>query len=129
MPTGPSTSAPTSPGSPTRTGPSGCSRTSTPAPIDTPPPKGLSGGFRAQTNTFGFGPLEPGETKTIVWRLTPVKAGTYTSTTIVAAGLDGNAKAVTGTGDPVKGEFVVKITDKPPKARVNNAGKVVTQGG
>ena len=100
-----------------------------PRPINTPPPKGLSGGFRAQTNTFGFGPLDPGETKTIVWRLTPVKAGTYNLHYEVAAGLDGNAKAVTGTGDPVKGEFVVKITDKPPRARVNNAGKVVTQGG
>jgi hypothetical protein len=95
----------------------------------TPPPKGISGGFRAQTNTFGFGPLEPGEEKSIVWRLTPVQAGSYTLSYIVEAGLDGNAKAVTSTGDEVKGEFVVKISDVPPKARVNDAGKVVTQGG
>ena len=95
--------------------------------LGTPPPKGLSGGFRAQTNTFGFGPLEPGETKEVVWRVTPVKAGTYTLSYIVAAGLDGNAKAVTPNGDEVKGEFVVKITDKPPKTRVNDAGKVVPE--
>ncbi len=94
-----------------------------------PPPKGLSAGFRAQTNTFGFGPLEPGEEKTVVWRLTPVLAGSYTLSYIVEAGLDGKANAVTSTGDEVKGEFVVKITDVPPQARVNDAGKVVTQGG
>ena len=93
--------------------------------VGTPPPKGISGGFRAQTNTFGFGPLEPGETKEVVWRVTPVEAGTYTLSYLVAAGLDGNAKAVTSSGDEVKGEFVVKITNKPPKTKVNNAGKVV----
>lgn len=94
-----------------------------------PPPKGLSPGFRAQTNTFGFGPLEPGEEKTVVWRLTPVLAGSYTLSYIVEAGLDGKANAVTSSGDEVKGEFVVKISDVPPQARVNDAGKVVTQGG
>ena len=99
-----------------------------PRELGSPPPAGLSGGFRAQTNTFGFGPLEPGETKNIVWRVTPVKAGSYTLSYIVAAGLDGNAKAVTATGEPVKGEFVVKISDVPPKARVNDAGKVVEVG-
>lgn len=99
-----------------------------PRELGTPAPKGLSGGFRAQTNTFGFGPLDPGETRDIVWRVTPVKAGTYTLHYIVAAGLDGNAKAVTSDGGEVKGEFVVTITDKPPKARVNGQGEVVTQG-
>ena len=99
-----------------------------PRELNSPPPAGLSGGFRAQTNTFGFGELEPGETKNIVWRVTPVKAGSYTLSYIVAAGLDGNARAVTATGEPVKGEFVIKITDVPPKARVNDAGKVVEVG-
>lgn len=95
--------------------------------VGDPPPKGLSGGFRAQTNTFGFGPLEPGETKDVVWRVTPVQTGTYTLHYEVAAGLDGNAKAVTAGGGEVKGEFVVTITDKPPNARVNGRGRVVTQ--
>jgi hypothetical protein len=89
-------------------------------------PAGLSGGFRAQTNTFGFGPLEPGEEKEAIWRLTPVQAGSYTLSYIVAAGLDGNAKAVTDSGEPVEDEIDVDISDVPPKARVNDAGKVVT---
>jgi len=99
-----------------------------PRELGTPPPPGLSGGFRAQTNTFGFGSLEPGEEKNIVWRVTPVQAGTYTLHYIVEAGLDGNARAVTADGGEVKGEFVVTITDKPPKATVDDAGNVITEG-
>jgi hypothetical protein len=95
--------------------------------VGEPPPKGLSGGFRAQTNTFAFGPLEAGEEREVVWRLTPVQPGSYTLSYIVAAGLDGNAKAVTATGDEVEGEFVVKISDEPPRSRVNDAGDVVTE--
>ena len=49
-----------------------------PRDVGTRPPTGISGGLRAQTNTFGFGPLEPGDERTIVWRVTAVKAGTYT---------------------------------------------------
>lgn len=100
-----------------------------PREVGTPPPTGLSGGFRAQTNTFGFGSLDPGESRDIVWRVTPVEPGTYTLHYIVAAGLDGKAKAVTADGGEVKGEFVVTISSKPPKASVNDAGKVITQGG
>ncbi len=95
--------------------------------VDEPPPAGVSGGLRAQTNTYGFGPLEPGETKEVIWRVTPVQAGTYTLNYQVAAGLDGNAKAVTESGDEVKGSFNVTITDKPPQARVNGKGEVVTE--
>lgn len=99
-----------------------------PREVDTPAPVGGSGGLRAQTNTFGFGSLEPGDVREIVWRVTPVQAGTYTLRYLVEAGLDGNARAVTADGGEVKGEFVVTITDKPPKATVDDAGNVVTEG-
>ncbi len=99
-----------------------------PREVGTPPPTGLSGGFRAQTNTFGFGPLPAGETREIVWRVTPVQGGTYTLHYQVAAGLDGNARAVTDDGGDVKGEFVVTISDKPAQAGVDDAGNVVIQG-
>ena len=84
-----------------------------------------AGAAAAQTNTFSFGGVPPGESKDIVWRLTPVIAGTYTVHYELAAGLGGKAKAVTGDGSPVEGEFVVTITDKPPKASVDDSGKVV----
>ncbi len=82
----------------------------------------------AQTDTFAFGPVAPGDSKDIVWRLTPVVAGTYTIHYELAAGLTGKAKAVTGDGSKVEGEFVVTISSKPPRASVDANGKVVLQG-
>jgi hypothetical protein len=88
-----------------------------------------AGADAAQTDTFSFGPLDAGETRRIFWRVTPVEAGTYTVHYELAAGLNGKAKAVTDDGSPVEGEFVVTITDKPPQARVDDAGNVVIQKG
>lgn len=99
-----------------------------PRATDDPIPKGISGGLRAQTNTYGFGPLEAGAEKTILWKLTAVQAGTYTLHYQVEAGLDGEARAVTADGEEVKGKFVVNISDKAPQATVNDKGQVVTHG-
>jgi hypothetical protein len=87
-----------------------------------------AGAAAAQTNTFSFGPVPPGESKDIDWRVTPVQPGTYTVHYELAAGLGGKAKAVTDDGSPVTGEFVVTITDKPPRASVDDSGKVVIEG-
>ncbi len=88
-----------------------------------------AGSAAAQTDTFRFGAVEPGDAKDIDWRVTPVKAGTYTVHYEVAAGLEGKAKAVTKDGSPVKGEFVVTISDQPPQTCVNDAGQVSTNCG
>jgi hypothetical protein len=93
--------------------------------LDDAPPGGADA---AQTDTFSFGALEPGATVQPVWRVTPVQAGTYTVHYELAAGLNGKAKAVTADGSAVEGEFVVTISAKPPRARVNDAGKVEVQG-
>jgi hypothetical protein len=87
-----------------------------------------AGAAAAQTNTFSFGPVPAGESKEIVWEVTPVEAGTYTIHYELAAGLAGKAKAVTPDGGEVTGEFVVTITDKPPRARVDDSGQVVIEG-
>lgn len=89
-----------------------------------PPPRGPTAAATAQTNTFAFGPLQPGERKRMIWRVTPDMAGTYTVNYEVAAGLQGNARAVTADDGDVTGKFVVTISDKPPSSRVNDAGKV-----
>jgi hypothetical protein len=86
-----------------------------------------AGAVTAQTDTFSFGPLPEGESKDIVWRVTPVMAGTWTVHYELAAGLTGKAKAVSSDGGPVEGEFVVTITDKPPKASVSGSGQVVIE--
>jgi hypothetical protein len=83
------------------------------------------GATAAQTDTFQFGRLRPKDTRRMLWRVTPAMTGTYTVHYEVAAGLQGNAKAVTPGGAPVKGEFVVTITSKPPKTCVTGSGKVV----
>lgn len=92
--------------------------------LDAAPPAGAEA---AQTDTFSFGALPAGKSKDIVWRLTPVVAGTYTVHYELAAGLTGKAQAVTDDDSPVEGEFVVTISDKSPSARVNDAGEVVIQ--
>lgn len=85
-----------------------------------------AGAVTAATNTYAFGALPPDETVHAVWRVTPVKGGTYTVHYEVAAGLHGKAKAVTADGGPVAGEFVATISTKPPRARVTPSGRVET---
>jgi hypothetical protein len=84
-----------------------------------------AGAETAATDTYAFGALEPGESATAVWRVTPVVGGTYTVHYEVAGGIDGKAKAVTADGSPVQGEFVATISTKPPKTRVTDSGAVV----
>jgi hypothetical protein len=84
-----------------------------------------SGAIAVQTNTFAFGPLEPGESIDMVWKVTPVQIGTYTVHYRVAAGLQGNAVAVTDDGSDPEGEFIVQIAEAPEQTRVNDAGEVV----
>lgn len=86
-----------------------------------------AGAEAAQTDTFSFGTVPPGESKDIVWRVTPVMAGTFTVHYEIAAGLQGEAKAVTADGNPVEGRFVVTISDRPPRARVGADGQVELQ--
>ena len=86
-----------------------------------------AGAEAAQTNTFSFGPVAPGDSVDIVWQVTPVKGGTYTIHYEIAAGLAGNANAVTADGSKVEGEFAVTISTKPQQERVNDQGDVVPE--
>jgi hypothetical protein len=88
------------------------------------PPLGTSPADVAATNTFAFGPLDPGDRQEMIWRVTPVRGGTYTVNYEIAAGLHGKAQAVTADGSQPSGKFVVTISTKPPKARVTDEGKV-----
>ena len=90
-------------------------------------PLGSSPATTAQTNTFAFGAMAPGETKEMVWRLTAVRGGTYTVNYEIAAGLQGNAEAVNADGSAPEGKFVVTISTKPPAATVDDQGNVVTE--
>ena len=84
---------------------------------------GPRGGDTAYTNTWTLGRMSPGETKTFTWKLTAVKAGTYTVAYRVAPGLDGKARPA--GGERTRGSFRVTIADKPIPARVDDNGNVV----
>jgi hypothetical protein len=84
------------------------------------------GGSTAFVNTWALGALAPGHSKSFIWRVTPVKAGTHTVSYTVAAGLNGKARAQLTGGEAVTGHFLVDIAPKPPGKHVDpNTGKVV----
>jgi hypothetical protein len=86
------------------------------------------GGQTAYVNTWALGKLAPGATRTFVWRVVPVKAGTYTVHYTVAAGLAGKAKARLSSGGLVQGQFAVNIASAPQLKHVNPATGRVEAG-
>jgi hypothetical protein len=88
-----------------------------------------AGAVVAQTDTFQFGPVRAGDSKDIVWRVTPVIPGSYTVHYEVAAGLGGKAKAVTADGAPVRGELQATITKKTPRTTCVKGQQVTTNCG
>jgi hypothetical protein len=87
--------------------------------------RGPAGGDAAATNTWALGPIFPGQTREIEWRLTAVRPGNYTVNYSVSPGLDG--KAVAANGQRTTGSFRVRISDEPVPARVNDRGEVVRE--
>jgi hypothetical protein len=84
------------------------------------------GGGTAYVSTWALGPLPAGRTRTFVWHVTPVVAGSHTLRYRVAAGLNGKAKAQTADGGEPAGVFRVNVSSKPPNATVDPAtGNVV----
>jgi hypothetical protein len=67
----------------------------------------------AFTNTWAVGEVPEGEARTLVWKVTAVRAGTYTLRWKVAAGLDGKAKARSLEGGAPSGSFIARVTEKP----------------
>ena len=82
--------------------------------------RGPRGGDTAYVGTSALGPLRPGQTKKFEWNVTAVKAGRYRLSYVVAAGLDGRAKAVLAAGGPAKGVFTGEVSSKAPEARVSD---------
>lgn len=81
-------------------------------------PRGLAtapagGANAAQTNSFTLGTLAAGATRTIVWRVTPVRRGSFVVRYALAAGIGGGAKAVTSGGATAGGAFRVRIDETP----------------
>jgi hypothetical protein len=68
----------------------------------------------ALTNTWTAGPVPAGQTRTLDWKMTAVRAGTYSLRYRVAAGIDGKAIAESADGSgTAKGSFIARITRAP----------------
>ena len=83
----------------------------------------------AYVNTWACGRLRAGDEKTFRWSVTAVKAGRYRIAYSVAAGLDGNARAVAlDGGRPPRGSFTGTVSDEAPQVRVGDDGRTVVEG-
>jgi hypothetical protein len=82
------------------------------------------GGQTAYVNTWALGALPPGRKATYVWKVAPVKPGTYTVHYGLAAGLAGKATVRLAHGS-ARGALTVHIAPRPPSTHVNpHTGKV-----
>jgi hypothetical protein len=84
--------------------------------------EGPKGGESAYTNTWNVGALDEGESTTVEWKVTAVKAGSYTLAWRLAPALEGDVSLAEGR---TEGEFEVTIADEPVPARVGEDGEVV----
>lgn len=84
--------------------------------------EGPAGGESAYANTWAVGPLGEGQTRTLEWKLTAVRAGRYTVNWRLAPALEGDVEL---SGDRTTGAFEVTIADDPVPARVGEDGEVV----
>ncbi|HTY98060.1 MAG TPA: hypothetical protein VMB91_13530 [Solirubrobacteraceae bacterium] len=83
------------------------------------------GAQTAATKTWSLGSVPPGHSARFVWKLVPVKPGTYTLHFAYAAGVAGKSKVRLAVGSR-RGAIIVHIAGKPPSTHVNpETGRVV----
>ena len=83
------------------------------------------GASTSNAKTFSFGALKPGETTQAVWKLSAVRAGSFTLLYKIGAGLGGKAVAKTEGGVAPGGSFTTKVTDRLPETEVTDSGEIV----
>lgn len=84
--------------------------------------EGPKGGDTSYVDTWAVGPLGPGATKTLEWKVTPVQPGEYTIAWRLAPALVGDVHL---QGGRTSGSFNVSISDDPVPAHVGEDGEVV----
>lgn len=88
-------------------------------------PAGAEG---SNQKTFAFGPLKPGATANLVWKLSAVKTGSFVLLYSIDAGIGGQSRAETAGGATPGGSFSVQISSKPYDTEVSGNGEVVPVG-
>lgn len=93
-------------------------------PIDSP-----GNDVTPNSNTWSAGAVPPGQTRTFVWYLTPVKSGVHTVHYTVAAGLFGRARAALEGGvPPASGSFTVNVAPAPRVSHVDPSTGALVAG-
>lgn len=85
------------------------------------------GAETSNAKTYDFGPLKPGATANVVWKLSAVKSGRYALTYAVGAGLTDASKAETTGGAAPGGSFIVRIASRTLSKVVTGSGEIVTK--
>jgi uncharacterized cupredoxin-like copper-binding protein len=83
------------------------------------------GAETSNQKTYDFGPLKPGKTANLVWKLSAVKSGHFDLLYAIDAGLGGQVKAETGGGVKPGGTFSVQISSARLNKEVTDSGEVV----
>jgi hypothetical protein len=83
------------------------------------------GASTSSRKTFNFGELKPGKATKAVWKLSAVRAGSYTLLYRIDAGLSGKARARTKGGVAPGGSFKVEVSEELPETEVTDGGEIV----
>lgn len=83
------------------------------------------GAETSNQKTYDFGPLKPGKTVNLVWKLSAVKSGHFDLLYAINAGLGSQVKTKTNGGAKPGGSFSVQISPARPDKEVTGSGEVV----
>ena len=81
--------------------------------------RGPAGAMTAFEDTWTAGRLAPGDTATLRWQVTPVVAGRHELTYEIAPAIAGSGRIERSRGGDARGSISVRVTDEPPRARVD----------
>jgi hypothetical protein len=83
------------------------------------------GAETSNQKTYSFGPLKPGKSADLVWKLSAVRSGHYNLLYAINAGLGNQVKTKTGGGAKPGGSFSAQISSARLDKEVNDSGEVV----
>jgi hypothetical protein len=81
--------------------------------------RGPDGATTAFEDTWTAGRLEPEQTATLRWQVTPVVAGTHELRYEIAPAVAGRGRVRLAGGAPARGSLTARVADRPAAARVD----------
>jgi hypothetical protein len=90
---------------------------------------GPTDGETAYANTWAIGPLAAGQTKTFVWRVTPIVPGDFRIRYALYGSLGGKSKLQLASGATPHGMFSVHVSGRPAQTKVTPGGRILSVAG